>query len=72
MHFRFSMRYPAAPVLRIFDARGRMMMEKAFGFRSPGEYRENVDCSALPDGVYYSVLIVDGARVGTQRMLVLH
>ena len=55
--------------LRLFDANGRNVAAFEIG---SGFFRESIDVSDLPSGIYQSVIVLDGTNLYTDRIIVTH
>ena len=56
-------------MLRLFDANGRNVAAFNIG---TGFFSESIDVSNLPSGIYQSVIVLDGASLYTDRIIVSH
>jgi hypothetical protein len=65
----FGLEAPGEVSLEVFDLLGREVMRSDLGARIAGNQSAELDGGALPSGVYVVRLTVDGAPVGTHRVI---
>ncbi len=69
----FSVKYSSdsesAPIADIIDLTGKVVLSCSLGARKPGIYRENIDISNLPDGLY--TIVLHGSRTAASGRLAI-
>ncbi len=67
----YSLRGSGAVSVIVYNLLGQKIATLAEGFQSAGEYAATFNASSLASGMYFYQLTVDGAVVGTKKMMLL-
>jgi len=68
--FSYSIPENGVVNLRVYDLLGSVVYGMEQGYQSAGRHKQSCDLSALPGGVYFYTLNLDGTKQKTEKMIV--